>query len=298
MPDKKRLIVITGPTASGKTAVTIELAKHFLTEIISADSRQFYRGMDIGTAKPSKEELKAVKHHFIDSLDVTDKYNISQFETDALEKLETLFKSHETVFMTGGSGLYIDAVCHGIDKLPDSSSDVREELNTIFLQEGIEALQRILMQVDPEYYSQTDINNPHRMMRAIEVTRISGQKYSALRKGKRKPRDFSVTKIGILVDREELYDRINRRVDNMIQRGLVDEVKHLLPYRNEQALQSVGYKEIFAYIDKQISLEQAVSLIKQNTRNYAKRQMTWLRRDKEVKWMYREEIGVNSIESL
>lgn len=292
MPFNKRLIVITGPTASGKTDITIRLAKHFRTEIISSDSRQFYRGMDIGTAKPSKEELKEVKHHFIDSLDVTDKYNISQFETDALEKLETLFKSHDVVFMTGGSGLYIDTVCHGIDKLPDASSEVREELNTIFLREGIESLQRILMQADPEYYAQTDLNNPHRIMRAIEVTRISGQKYSTLRKGERKSRDFSITKIGILVDRDELYDRINKRVDNMIQRGLVEEVKHLLPYRNEQALQTVGYKEIFSSFDKQLTLEQAVSLIKQNTRNYAKRQMTWLRRDKEVRWMYREEIGV------
>ncbi len=293
MPDKKRLVVITGPTASGKTAVSIELAKHFHTEIISADSRQFYRGMDIGTAKPTPEELAEVKHHFVDSLNVTDKYNISQFETDALSTLDTLFKTHDVVFMTGGSGLYIDAVCYGLDKLPDSSSEIREELNGIFLREGIESLQRILMQVDPEYYAQTDLNNPHRMMRAIEVTRVSGQKYSSLRKGEKKSRDFSITKIGILVDRDKLYERINNRVDHMVRSGLVEEVKRLLPYRNEQALQTVGYKEIISYFDKQLSLEQAILLIKQNTRNYAKRQMTWLRRDKNVRWMYREEINNN-----
>ena len=254
--------------------------------------------MDIGTAKPSKEELKTVKHNFIDSLEVTDKYNISQFEEDALYKLSTLFKSHDIVFMTGGSGLYVDAVCYGIDKLPDSSSDVREELNGIYLREGIESIQTILKQIDPEYYAKTDIRNPHRMMRAIEVTRISGQKYSSLRTGERKSRDFAITKIGILTDRDELYDRINARVDLMMQQGLLDEVERLLPYRNEQSLQSVGYKELFSYFDKHLSLEQAVLLIKQNTRNYAKRQMTWLRKDKDVFWKYIEEINPELIDNL
>jgi tRNA dimethylallyltransferase len=298
LPDKKRLIVITGPTASGKTAITINLAEHFKTEILSADSRQFYRGMDIGTAKPTQEELNRVRHHFIDSLNVDEKYNINLYENDALGILNKLFQNHDVVFMTGGSGMYIDAVCHGMDELPDSVPEMRERLNNIMFKQGLEVLQKMLLEKDPEYYAEADINNPHRVIRALEVNLLSGKKFSTLRKGLKKQRDFSVSKIGILSDRDELYARINHRVDEMIMRGLVDEVKSLLRHRNQQSMQTVGYKEIVSYLDKYITLEQAVLLIKQNTRNYAKRQMTWMRRDKEVVWRYAEEITYDSICNL
>jgi tRNA dimethylallyltransferase len=292
------LIVITGPTASGKTAATIRLAEQFKTEILSADSRQFYRGMNIGTAKPDAKELNRVKHHFIDSLDVNEKYNVNRFEKDAINLLNTLFKKHNVVFMTGGSGLYINAVCHGIDELPDSVPAVREKLNTLLVTHGLQHLQHLLLQSDPEYYGEADVQNPHRVIRALEVIMLSGKKYSALRKGLKIKRDFSIHKIALLTDREELYERINRRVDEMIARGLVEEVKSLLPYRNEQALHTVGYKEIISFLDKTISLEQAILLIKQNTRNYAKRQMTWLRKDKEITWKYPEEITRESLEKM
>ena len=295
MPDSKRLIVITGPTASGKTAITIKLAEYFKTEILSADSRQFYRGMDIGTAKPTREELSRVKHHFIDSLNADEKYNINLYEKDALEILNKLFQKHDVVFMTGGSGMYIDAVCHGMDELPDSVPEMREKLNNIMLTQGLDVLQKMLLEKDPEYYAEADINNPHRVIRALEVNLLSGKKFSTLRKGLKKKREFSISKIGILADRDELYARINHRVDEMIMSGLVDEVRSLLPYRHEQSMQTVGYKEIVSYLDKYITLEQAVLLIKQNTRNYAKRQMTWMRRDKEVDWRYVEEITYDSI---
>jgi tRNA dimethylallyltransferase len=291
-------VIITGPTASGKTAVTIRLAKFFHTEIISADSRQFYRGMNIGTAKPSADELNAVKHHFIDSIDVTEKYNISRYEEDALRIIHELFKSHDIVFMTGGSGMYIDAVCYGLDELPDSDTSVREKLNAVYKEHGIVRLQNMLLETDPEYFAETDINNPHRIIRALEVAMISGEKYSSMRKGIRKKRDFGIIKTGILTDRDELYKKINDRVDKMILAGLEEEVRGLLPYRNEQALQTVGYRELISYFDKEISFGQAVEMIKQNTRNYAKRQMTWLRRDSAVKWMYAEEFTPEKINSF
>ncbi len=280
----KKLIVVTGPTASGKTSLAIKLALHFNSEIISADSRQFYRMMDIGTAKPSKEDLEKIPHHFINFLDPDEKYNIGRFETEALEKINFLFKKHDFLFLTGGSGLYIDAVCNGIDDLPESTPGIRAELNSIYNTGGIELLQNKLLEVDPEYYREADLKNPHRLIRAIEVTLITGKKYSSLRKNQKKKRDFNVRKIGLLIDRDELYKRINMRVDDMIKNGLVNEVRSLLTYRNENALQTVGYKEIIDYLDGKNSLENAVNLIKQNTRNYAKRQMTWFRKDPDIKW--------------
>ena len=280
----KKLVVIAGPTASGKTSLSIKLALHYQSEILSADSRQFYRKMDIGTAKPSKEELEKVPHHFINSLEIDEKYNVGRFEEDALKKTSLLFNNYDILFLTGGSGLYIDALCKGIDDLPETEISVREELNKLHKTEGIEALQKKLLETDPEYYSQTDLNNPHRLIRALEVSIMTGCKYSSLRKNSSKERDFITKKIGLLIDRAELYNRINVRVDSMIKNGLVKEVQALLPYRNENALQTVGYKEIIEFLDHKISLNEAIESIKQNTRNYAKRQMTWFRRDKEIHW--------------
>ena len=280
----KKLVVIAGPTASGKTSLSIRLALHYQSEILSADSRQFYRKMDIGTAKPSKEELEKVPHHFINSLEIDEKYNVGRFEEEALKKTSLLFNNYDILFLTGGSGLYIDALCKGIDDLPETEISVREELNKLHKTEGIEALQKKLLETDPEYYSQTDLNNPHRLIRALEVSIMTGCKYSSLRKNSSKERDFITKKIGLLIDRAELYNRINVRVDAMIKNGLVKEVQALLPYRNENALQTVGYKEIIEFLDHKISLNEAIEAIKQNTRNYAKRQMTWFRRDKEIHW--------------
>ena len=286
----KILTVIAGATSSGKTALSIKLARHYQSEIISADSRQFYRGMDIGTAKPSPEELDAIPHHLINSLNVTEAYNIGRFETEALALANALFQIHDVIFLVGGSGLYIDAMCDGIDDLPESVPAIRNELYSLIKTSGIEALQEKLRSVDPEYYSEVDLNNPQRLMRALEVYLVSGKKYSALRLKNKKSRDFMVKKIGLLVDRDELYERINNRVDSMISNGLVEEVKSLLAFRYENALQTVGYKEIFDYFDSQCTLPEAINRIKQNTRNYAKRQMTWFRRDPEIKWFEADEM--------
>ncbi len=280
----KKLIVITGPTASGKTSLSLQLARFYNSEIISADSRQFYRKMNIGTAKPTVTELKTIKHHFIDSLNITDNYNIGKYEEDSLKLIEVLFKKHDVIFLTGGSGLYINAICSGIDDLPESTKKFRIELTNQLNTEGIEPLQLKLKEVDPEYYYQSDINNPHRLIRALEIWMTTGRKISELRTNKKKERNFIIKKIGLKIDRSELYDRINKRVDEMIESGLAQEAEQLLPFRNENALQTVGYKEIFSYLDKIISLEEAISLIKQNTRNYAKRQMTWFRKDTEIHW--------------
>ncbi len=286
----KKLVVIAGPTASGKTSLSIKLALHYKSEIINADSRQFYKKLDIGTAKPNKDELEKVPHHFINSLNADEKYNVGIFEHEALEKTYQLFKKHDILFITGGSGLFIDALCKGIDDLPETDPQVRDELNKIYNSEGLETLQKILLEKDPEYYYSTDLNNPHRLIRALEVITISGNKYSSLRKNVTKPRDFSTKKIGLIIDREELYNRINYRVDTMIKNGLVKEVQSLLAYRNENALQTVGYKEIFEFLDGKTTLEMAIEMIKQNTRNYAKRQMTWFRRDKEIRWFDPQEV--------
>ncbi len=286
----KQLIVITGPTASGKTAVAIELARLYKSEIINADSRQFFREMNIGTAKPTAKELKTVQHHFIDNLSIVDKYNIGIFEKEVLEKLNLLFQTNDTIFLTGGSGLYIDAVCKGIDKLPESSEEIRKELIYILNTEGIEALQQKLKRSDPEHFAKTDIQNPHRLIRALEINMVSGKKVSELQKAEVKKRDFEIKKIGLLLDRDELYSKINRRVDEMIHKGLVEEVQSLLPYRSENALQTVGYKEIFDYLENKTSLPETIELIKQNTRNFAKRQMTWFRKDPDIQWFYPAEI--------
>lgn len=281
----KTLIVIAGPTASGKTALSIRLAQKLGTEIISADSRQFYKEMAIGTAKPAPHELAQVKHHFIDSHSITDNFNVGDFEQYGLALLHELFKTHNTVILTGGSGLYIKAICEGFDQLPDVDPAIREQLNATFDTNGIADLQEKLKQADPEYYAQVDINNPQRIIRALEVYQSSGQPFSSYRRKNYQERPFNILKIGLLWPREQLYERINLRVDEMIAQGLVDEVKALLPYRHLNALQTVGYTEIFDYLDGKTDLQTAIDLIKQNTRRFAKRQMTWFNKDKQINWM-------------
>jgi tRNA dimethylallyltransferase len=280
----KNLIVVAGPTASGKTALGIELAKKFKTEIISADSRQFYREMAIGTAKPTPEELSQANHYFVDSHSVTDYFSVGEFERQGLELLDHLFKTHDYVIMVGGSGLYIKAICEGFDELPSSSPEIRQKLNAAFEAKGITYLQELLKQLDPDYYNEVDLNNPRRLIRALEVCESTGAPFSSFRKSQPESRPFNCIKIGIDLPREVLYDRINRRVDDMVIQGLVEEVRSLIPYRDLNALNAVGYSELFDYFDDKTDLETAISLIKQNTRRFAKRQMTWFRKDKAIRW--------------
>jgi len=288
MTDLKRsnsdplLIVIAGPTAVGKTAISIRLAQHLNTEILSADSRQFYRELKIGVAAPSETELNTTPHHFIGNLSIHDYYNVSRYETDALALLKHLFITKKQLLMVGGSGLYINAVCHGIDELPDPDPALRKELQN----NGIEALRSQLKLLDPEYYTIVDLANPTRLIRAIEVCLQTGRPYSALRNNKPKLRDFNILKIGLQRERNELNEIIGRRVDQMLEQGLLEEARSLYPLRRLNALNTVGYKELFEYFDGNISLEQAITDIKTNTRRYAKRQMTWFRRDKEIHWFH------------
>lgn len=281
---KHTLIVIAGPTAVGKTAVAIHLAKHFNTEIISADSRQFFKEMSIGTAKPNASELSEVKHHFIDSHSISQDYNVGKYETEAITLLEDLFSKNNVLVLIGGSGLYINAVCEGFDPLPEANEEIREKIDALLEKEGLEGLQKLLKELDPVYYDQVDLQNPQRMGRALEVCLSSGKPYSSLRSGKTKKRNFNILKIGLEMPRELLYERIDKRVDEMMKMGLLEEVKQLLPYKTKNALQTVGYKELFDHLEGNSDLGTAISLIKQHTRNFAKRQLTWFKRDKEIKW--------------
>ncbi len=288
--DSPLLVVIAGPTASGKTSLAIQLATHFQTEILSCDSRQFYHELNIGTAKPTFEELAAVPHHFVGHLSIFDPYNVSRFECDALELLTSLFRKHPVVIMVGGSGLYIDAVCKGIDTLPDPDPEIRAELKTILGRDGIEALRHELRTFDPEYARTADLANPARLIRALEVFRTTGIPYSSLRKNQIRERPFRILKICLDLPRETLNQRINQRVDGMITAGLLDEARTLYPHRHLNALNTVGYKELFAHLDGLTDLPAAIEKIKTNTRRYAKRQVTWLRRDGGYRWMRPEEI--------
>ncbi len=283
--DQPLLVVIAGPTASGKTAFTVMLARIFQTGIISCDSRQFYRELNIGTAKPTLAELESVPHYFINHLSVCDSYNVSRYEADVLELLSRLFLKHRVVFLVGGSGLYIDAVCHGIDTLPDPDPEVRAELKRILAHEGIDALRRELRLFDPEYARTADLANPARLIRALEVFRATGVAYSAFRQNQIKPRPFRILKICLDLPREILNQRINQRVDEMMAAGLLDEARALWPHRHLNALNTVGYKELFACFDGQTDLSTAIEKIKTNTRRYAKRQVTWLRRDGGYRWI-------------
>jgi len=284
----KYLIVITGPTAAGKTELSVRLAIQMGCDIISADSRQFYKGMHIGTAAPDEEKTKLVRHHFAGFLPVDSNYSASMFERDALNLLENLYKENDVVIMTGGSGLYIDSVCEGIDDIPDIQPGVRERYINRLREEGIESLRAELRMVDPDHYARVDLRNPRRIMRALEIFASTGRPYSSFLKKTRTERGFRVIKIGIMPEREELYSRINRRVDDMMASGLEEEARGLMAYRNENALQTVGYRELFDWFEGKISKEEAVTLIKRNTRRYARRQITWWSRDKQIRWFLPE----------
>lgn len=280
----KFLIVIAGPTAVGKTEIAIKLAQHFSTVVVSADSRQFYREMSIGTAKPTADELAAAKHYFINSHSITEKFSVGDYEKQALQLLDELFKDHDTVILAGGSGLYIKAVCEGFDDLPVAPPEIRERLNKEFEEKGITHLQEKLQVADPDYYKQVDLSNPQRLIRALEVFEATGKPISSYHLASVNTRPFNCIKVGLNLPREVLYDRINRRVDLMVEQGLVDEVRSLLPYRHLNALNTVGYAELFDHFDGNTSLDTAISLIKQNTRHFAKRQLTWFNRDSRMQW--------------
>lgn len=290
MPTNRRVIVVVGPTASGKTDLSIALARHYNAPILSTDSRQVYRGLPIGTAYPSEEQLQAVEHHFIAELDLTEEFNCGEYEKRALERLDMLFDKYDTVVAVGGSGLYVRALCDGMDNLPEADVALRERLTTQLADEGILALAEQLKELDPEYYDVVDKSNPARVMRALEVCLTSGCKYSELRKGESKPRNFEIVKVGVTMPREVLYERINRRVDIMVESGLEAEARAALPYRNLNSLKTVGYAEMFDYFDGKITFDEAVELIKRNSRRYAKRQLTWFGRDKDIKWFENAEI--------
>lgn len=281
---QKNLIIITGPTAIGKTGLAVFIAKELNTEIISFDSRQFYKEMKIGTAVPTEEELAEVPHHFIQNLSIHDEYSVGDFEKDALEKIEELFQKYDSVVMVGGSGLYEKAVTEGLDVFPEVDASVREELIKDLNEFGISNLQEELKISDPEYYEKVDLNNHQRIIRALEICRGTGQTFTSFRKNNLEPRNFNVIKIGLELPRQEIYDRINQRVDLMMDSGLLDEVKSLYKFKNLNSLQTVGYRELFDYLDGKISLNFAVEEIKKNTRRYAKRQLTWYRKDEKVKW--------------
>ncbi|MCL2328105.1 MAG: tRNA (adenosine(37)-N6)-dimethylallyltransferase MiaA [Bacteroidetes bacterium] len=280
----KHLIVIAGATAVGKTSVAIDVAQHFNTGIISADSRQFFKEIPIGTAAPTVEERALVPHYFVGNLSVSDYYNVYKYETDVLQLLETLFATHNVVVMCGGSGMYIDAVCRGIDEIPDIDAEIRERIIEQFQTEGIESLRWQLQKLDPEYYEIVDLKNPARLMRALEVCMQTGKPYSLVRTNNRKQRPFAIHKIALNLPREELYSRINSRVEAMVEQGLEAEARSMYPFRNYTPLKTVGYREFFDYFDGKTDCNTAIEKIKQNSRNYAKRQITWLKRDVDYRW--------------
>jgi len=278
------LISILGPTAIGKTSLSIKVARHFQTEIISADSRQFFKEMSIGTAVPEKAEFEAAPHHFIQHISVEEKYSVGDFEKEAIKKLETLFKEHSVVIMVGGSGLYVKAVTEGLDEFPQADPEIRKNLNEHLEKDGIDWLQKKLFVLDPEYYKIADVQNPHRLIRALEICIETGKPFSSFLNQKKPERNFKNIHIGLMADREMIYDRINKRVTLMIENGLVEEARNLYSQKDLNALNTVGYKELFQYFDGKTDLETAISEIKKNTRRFAKRQLTWFRKDPKIKW--------------
>lgn len=280
----KVLIVIGGPTAIGKTALAIEVARHFNTEILSADSRQFYREMSIGTAKPTIAERSLVKHHFIDSLSIFDHYDVGMYEKEALNTLKDLFEKKDAAVLVGGSGLFIQAVTDGFDDIPKPAPEIRASINKLFEEDGIEVLQTRLNELDPTYYSQVDQKNPARLIRALEVIQSSGKPFSSFLTRKPSRRDFEIVYLALAADRGELYGRIDLRMDLMIKEGLFDEAEKLLPHADLNALRTVGYREIFGYLNKEYDKSEAIRLLKRNSRRYAKRQLTWFKKDQRFDW--------------
>lgn len=292
MSNDKFLISIVGSTAIGKTSLSIKLAQHFNTEIISSDSRQFYKEMRIGTAVPTQKELNDVPHHFIQNISIHTDYNVGQFEKDVLNKLNELYENQDVIVMVGGSGLYLDAVLKGLDYFPSVNPEIRVKLNQQLKKYGLSSLQEQLKELDMESFNSIEIENPHRIIRALEICIGTGKPYSFYKNKPKIKRNFTAIKIGLDAPREIIYDRINQRVDIMIDEGLLDEAKNLYQYRNLNALQTVGYKELFNYFDGDISLNAAIEEIKKNTRRYAKRQNTWFKKDKEIQWFgYKDSIN-------
>ena len=286
----KTLVVIAGPTASGKTAFSIALAKALDTVIISADSRQFYKEMSIGTAAPTPDELSQVKHYNVHNISIEDKYDVAEYEKDVLNLLNALFKEHDFVILTGGSGLFIDAVCNGIDEMPDITAETRGKVENLYREGGLRALQNVVQQLDPEYISIVDQQNPRRLQRALEVCMQTGKTFTSFRQRQAAPREFNIIKFALLWDRETLNQRIDLRVDLMMEQGLLEEARSLYPMRHLNALNTVGYKELFAYFDGDYTLKEAVEQIKIHTHQYAKRQMTWLHKDDSYIWVKPNEL--------
>ncbi len=276
---------MVGPTAVGKTAIALKLATYYQTEIVSADSRQIFKEMTIGTAKPTPEELRAVPHHFINSRSIHDTYDAAQYGEEALARIHQLFKQHEHVILCGGSGMYIRAVCEGFDNIPDMPAGIREQLVAVYNEHGIGSLQQQMKQVDPDHFENIDTRNPHRLIRALEVMLATGMSIAAFQKDNHINHDFGIVKIGLQYPREELYHRINERMDKMIANGLFEEAAGLYPFKNMNALQTVGYREIFNFMDGKYDRAEAIRLLKRNTRRYAKRQLTWFKRDREIHWI-------------
>lgn len=299
MDNKKTLIVLIGPTGVGKTDLSIKIAEKYGSPIISADSRQLYSDLKIGTAAPTEEYLKRVKHYFVGTLKLTDYYSAAQYESEVISLLEELFKSNNTILLTGGSMMYIDAICKGIDDIPTVDSETRQMMMEKYEKEGLDRLCAELKLLDPEYYSTVDLKNPKRVIHALEICYMTGKTYTSFRTGNKKQRPFDIIKIGLCRDREELYERINKRVDIMIKEGLVDEVKSVYEYRNLNSLNTVGYKEIIQYLEGNCTLEFAIEKVKQNSRIYSRKQMTWFKRDNDITWFHpdKEEEIMEFIES-
>lgn len=284
------LIVLLGPTGVGKTELSLRVASHVGSPIISADSRQLYKELVIGTAAPTAEQLARIKHYFVGTLSLTDYYNASQFEEEVLLCLENLFQSTSNVVMTGGSMMYIDAVCNGIDELPTVSQEIRTNLMKRIEVEGLDPIREDLKRLDPQHYNEVDLNNYKRVIHALEICLMTGRPYSELRTNTKKTRPFRIIKIGLTRDREELCDRINARVDQMMRDGLLEEARHVYPYKHLNSLNTVGYKEMFNYLDGEWPLDFAIEKIKRNSRVYARKQMTWFKRDKEINWFHPDNI--------
>ena len=284
------LIVVLGPTGVGKSNISIQLAKHYHSEIISADSRQFFRELSIGTAVPSPDELEMVSHHFIQNKSIHDYYNVSEYETEALQLINGLFAKVNPIILAGGSMLYVDTICNGIDDIPTVDPEVRDEVVTWYEKNGIDALRQRLLEVDPEYYQIADLNNAKRLLHAVEIHQMTGLPFTSFRKQTIKERPFRIIKVGINQDRKVLYERINERVLRMMDAGLLEEAKSVYPYRNLNSLNTVGYKELFLHLDGHITLDEAIDLIQRNTRKYARKQLTWFRRDRQINWFEPEQV--------